>query len=395
MSDVPSLSEPFPPWPHYEPDEVEAAAEVLRSGRVNYWTSDTVQTFERAYAEHLGVARALAVANGTLALEVALGAFSIGAGHDVLVPSRSFVASASCVLARGARPVFCDLERDGQVVSVATLEAARTPATKAAIVVHLSGFVAEMPAIMEWASTHGVIVIEDCAQAHGASLGGRPAGAFGHGAAFSFCQDKILSTGGEGGLFATSDEAAYRRAWSLNQHGKSYEGVFEREHEPGFRWLVETPGTNWRLTALQAAIGLRQLEKLPAWRAARARNAEILREALEPLTGIRFDREPEGMVNAYYRTTCYLDPADGLSARDGIMARLQAAGWPVQSGTCAEIYREALFQSAGLAPPERLPVARELGETSLWFKVHPTINPEVMSAYAAAARAAVEAELAG
>jgi dTDP-4-amino-4,6-dideoxygalactose transaminase len=383
---------PFPPWPHYEEDEIDAVSAVLRSGKVNYWTGDTVQAFEAAYAEHLGLTRALAVANGTLALEVALGAFEIGPGADVLVPSRSFVASASCVLARGARPVFCDLERDGQVVSAATLEAARTPDTRAVIVVHLSGFVADMPAIMAWAEPHGIVVIEDCAQAHGASLGGTPAGAFGHGAAFSFCQDKILTTGGEGGLFATSDEAAYRRAWSLNQHGKSYEAVFERQHEPGFRWLVETPGTNWRLTALQAAIGLRQLEKLPSWREARTRNAAILREALAPLPGIRWDREPEDMVNAYYRATCYVAP-DQSSSRDKIMASLQAGGWPIQSGTCPEIYREKLFQDGGLAPPERLLVARELGETSLWFRVHHTISPEVMAAYAAAAKAAIEAEL--
>lgn len=382
---------PFPPWPHYEEDEIEAVSAVLRSGKVNYWTGDTVQRFEAAYAEHLGVSRTLAVANGTLALEVALGAFEIGPGADVLVPARSFVASASCVLARGARPVFCDLERDGQVVSAATLEAARTPATRAVIVVHLSGFVADMPAIMAWAEPHGIVVIEDCAQAHGAGLGGRAAGAFGHGAAFSFCQDKILSTGGEGGLFATSDEAAYRRAWSLNQHGKSYEAVFEREHEPGFRWLVETPGTNWRLTALQAAIGLRQLEKLPRWREARTRNAQALREATQP-AGVRWDSEPEGMVNAYYRATCYVPP-DQASARDKIMARLQAEGWPIQSGTCPEIYREKLFQDGGFAPPERLPLARELGETSLWFWVHHTIPPEVMTAYAAAAKAAIEAEL--
>ena len=334
----------------------------------------------------------MAVANGTLALEVALGAFEIGPGAEVLVPSRSFVASASCVLARGARPVFCDLERDGQVVSAATLEAARTPDTRAAIVVHLSGFVADMPAIMAWAEPHGIVVIEDCAQAHGASLGGRAAGSFGHGAAFSFCQDKILSTGGEGGLFATSDEAAYRRAWSLAQYGKSYEAVFEREHEPGFRWQIETAGSNWRLTALQAAIGLRQFEKLPAWREARTRNAGILREALEPLDGIRWDLEPEGMVNAYYRANCYVAPPIS-SSRDKIVARVQAGGWPIQSGTCPEIYREQLFQARGLAPPERLPAARELGETSLWFRVHPTISPEVMRAYAAAARAAVNAEL--
>lgn len=388
-----SAPAPFPPWPHYEEDEIEAVAAVLRSGKVNYWTGDTVQAFEAAYAEHLGVSRTLAVANGTLALEVALGAFEVGPGADVLVPSRSFVASASCVLARGARPVFCDLEREGQVVSTATLEAARTPETRAVIVVHLSGFMADMPAIMAWAEPHGIVVIEDCAQAHGASWGGRAAGAFGHGAAFSFCQDKILSTGGEGGLFATSDEAAYRRAWSLNQHGKSYEAVFEREHEPGFRWLVESAGSNWRLTAPQAAIGLRQLEKLPAWREARARNAGILRAALEPLDGLRFDREPEGLVNAYYRASCYVAP-ERSSARDTIMAGLQEGGWPVQSGTCPEIYRERLFRDGGWAPPERLPVARELGETSLWFWVHPTISPEVMERYAAATRAAAQAALA-
>lgn len=379
----------FPPWPHYEEDEIEAAADVLRSGRVNYWTGETVKAFERAYAAHLGLPHALAVANGTLALELALEAFGVGAGDEVLVPSCSFVASASCVLMRGARPVFCDLEREGQVVSVATLEAARTPQTRAAIVVHLSGFVADMPAIMAWAEAHGITVIEDCAQAHGARLGGRPAGSFGHGAAFSFCQDKIISTGGEGGLFATADEAAFRRAWSFSQHGKSYEGVFERQHPPGFRWLVDSVGTNWRLTAPQAAIGLRQLEKLPAWRAARAANAQLLFEALGDR--VRLDEHPPGLEHAFYRASCYLPEGRGPGPRDALVAAVQAAGWPIQIGTCPEIYRERLFQDRGLAPPERLPAAQALGETSLWVWVHPTIDEETMRRYAGAIRSALEA----
>ena len=379
----------FPPWPRYEADEIEAVAAVLRSGRVNYWTGETVKDFEAAYAAHLGLPHALALANGTLALEVALAAFQIGEGDEVLVPACSFVATASCVLMRGGKPVFCDLTRDGQVVTVETLEAARTPRTRAVIVVHLSGFVADVPAIMAWAEPRGIVVIEDCAQAHGARLDGQPAGSLGHGAAFSFCQDKILSTGGEGGLFATRDEAAFRRAWSLTQHGKSYEAVFEREHPPGFRWLVDSVGSNWRLTGIQAAIGLRQLEKLSTWSAARTRNARILYAALEG-SSARLERHPPGLEHAFYRASCFLPEGRGSEPRDALIAALQAEGWPIQSGTCPEIYREQVFVERGLAPAARLPVARALGETSLWLWVHPTIDSETMERYAAALRGALD-----
>lgn len=380
----------LPPWPHYGRDEIDAVASVLRSGRVNYWTGDTVAEFEDAYAAYLGRAHAIALANGTLALEAALVALDIGPGDEVLVPARSFVASASCVLTRGATPRFVDLAADAQHVDVDSLEAARTPNTRAAVVVHLGGAMADMTAIMAWADQHGVRIIEDCAQAHGATWDGRPAGSWGHAAAFSFCQDKILSTGGEGGLLAIDDEAGFRKAWAAKDHGKAYAAVYEREHPPGFRWYVESAGSNWRMTGMQAAIGLRQLDKLPRWRELRERNAKILRAALSDCPDLTLEALPDRLVHAWYRAYVFIEAAEGAQLRDAIAAELTREGWWAQAGACPEIYREKLFVDAGLAPATRLPRAVELGQTSLSFLVHPTIDAETMHAYADAARAAVQ-----
>jgi dTDP-4-amino-4,6-dideoxygalactose transaminase len=259
----------FAPWPHHEPDELEAVTRVLASGRTNYWTGSEAREFEREYAAALGRRHAIALHNGTLALELALHAFGIGPDDEVITTARTFIASASAAVMRGATPVIADVDRDSGNLTAETAAACITPRTRAIIPVHLGGWPVDMPALMDLARQHGLVVIEDCAQAHGASIDGRPVGAFGDAAAFSFCQDKILTTGGEGGLLALDDEGAWRRSWAFKDHGKSYEAVYEREHPNGFRWLHESFGTNWRMLEVQAAIGRLQLRKLPGWSARR------------------------------------------------------------------------------------------------------------------------------
>ena len=388
--DAPARVAPaLPPWPYYAPDEVAAVVEVLESGRVNQWTGDDVARFEAAYAEALEVPHCIALANGTLALEAALAAFDIGPGADVLVPARSFAASATCVLARGGRPRFVDLADDSQLVSVETLEAARTPETRAAIIVHLGGAMPDMIAICAWAESKGIVLIEDCAQAHGASWAGRPAGAWGDAAAFSFCQDKIITTGGEGGLLTTHDDAAFRRAWSVKDHGKSYARVFEATHPPGFRWLIESAGSNWRMTGMQAAIGLRQLAKLPEWNAKRTAHAATLERTLASVEGLRFESRPEALHHAWYRAYAYLDgEAMPWVLRDRILELLAAGGWPAQSGVCPEIYRERVFAEAGFAPTQPFARAAALGSSSLAFSVHPNCSDAQIEAYGQAIVAA-------
>lgn len=373
-----------PPWPVYSEDEIEAARKVLASGRVNAWTGNTNAAFEDAFAELLGLPHAISLANGSVALELALEALDIGPGDEVIVPARSFVASASCVARRGARPVFADICRDSQNLVPDTIEPVLGPATRAVIVAHIDGWPADMPAIMACAAAHDLLVIEDCAQAHGARFGGTHVGSFGNAGCFSFCQDKIISTGGEGGMLVTGCEDTWKKAWAIKENGKHYEDTISGSHAPGFRWLVRGFGTNYRMTALQAAIGIRQVEKLEGWHASRHRNARIMYEALSDIACLRRPWPDEHCDHAWYRYSCFTH--SGAQARDDLISAITRAGAPCFSGICPEIYRERAFVEAGCAPTARLPVARELGETCLSFLVHPTIDPDTMERYAATVR---------
>jgi dTDP-4-amino-4,6-dideoxygalactose transaminase len=360
-------------WPYFEDDEIAKVVEVLKAGEINQWTGPHVKAFEQAYAAHLGRRHAVALANGTLALDLALRVLHLEPGAEVIVTPRSFVASASCVPLAGCVPVFADVDADTQNLSAATIEAAITPKTRAVIVVHLAGYPADMAPIMALARRHGLKVIEDCAQAHGALIDGKPVGTFGDIAAFSFCQDKILTTGGEGGLIALDDEAMWREAWSFKDHGKSYRAVFETEHPPGFRWLHEDFGTNWRMLSIQAVMGSHQLARLERTNEVRAANAQVLIDASAAIPALRTPLPPPGVRHAWYRFYTFVRP-DHLKpgwTRDRIMTAIAAEGVPCFSGSCGEMYLEKAFQDAGYGPKDRLPVARLLGETSLAFLVDP------------------------
>lgn len=383
------LNTPFSPWPSYTQEECEAVARVLASNRVNYWTGDECREFEREFAEWVGADHAVAIANGTLALEIALMAAGVSAGDDVIVTPRSFIASASCAVALGARPVFADVDRDSQNITASTIEAALTPATRAIVCVHLAGMPCDMDPIMTLAEEHGLIVIEDCAQAHGARYRGRMVGSIGHVAAWSFCQDKIMTTGGEGGMITTNDETLWSRAWSRKDHGKSWDAVYEREHAPGFRWLHESFGTNARMLEFQGAIGRIQLGRMAGWHERRTANAGRLADACRDYDSVRVPVVPADVVHAYYRFYAFVEPdrlADGWS-RDRIVDEINARGVPCYHGACAEIYREKAFEGSASRPATRHAVARELGETSLMMLVHPTLTEAEIDRSAAALHA--------
>jgi dTDP-4-amino-4,6-dideoxygalactose transaminase len=366
----------LPTWPHFDEDEVAAVADVLRSGKVNYWTGDIGRQFECEYAEAVGTKYAVAVANGTLALELALYALDIGPGDEVIVPARTFVATATSVLMRGARPIFADVEADSGNISAATIEPLITPNTKAVICVHLAGWPCEMDDINLLAQRHGLRVIEDCAQAHGATYRGWPVGSLGDIAAFSFCQDKIITTGGEGGMVTMNDDALWRRAWSYKDHGKDWNAVYHRQHPGVFRWVHDHIGTNWRLTEMQSAIGRIQLAKLAEWTAARERNATTLCSVLYKCPGLHIPMPPDHVQHAWYKFYAYL--TDERQQRDAIVTELQRRGVPAGCGSCGEIYREGGLQSAGVVPASPCETSRHLAETSLMFPVHPTLTAEHM-----------------
>jgi dTDP-4-amino-4,6-dideoxygalactose transaminase len=368
----------LPSWPNFETDEIEAARRVLESGNVNYWTGSEGRNFEREYADYVGVKEAVACANGSLALEMALHALNLAPSDEVIVTPRSFIASVSAVVLTGLKPVFADVDRDSGNITAETIERALTAKTRAILPVHIGGWPCEMPEIMDLAESKGLKVIEDCAQAHGARVKGRSVGSFGHINAWSFCQDKIMTTGGEGGMVTTNSEELWNRAWSFKDHGKSFDAVFHRKHAPGFRWQHESFGTNMRLTEPQSAIGRVQLRKLEGWVERRRRNAAILVARLAGLGGLRFPQPEAGLEGAYYRLYGYIDDRalkTGVS-RDDVIGAVLEAGLPSSSGSCGEIYLEKAFEGTGFKPAARLPVANELGETSLAFLTHPTMNDE-------------------
>jgi dTDP-4-amino-4,6-dideoxygalactose transaminase len=372
------LNGPFPPWPSYTPEEADAASRVLLSNRVNYWTGQECREFEREFAAFAGTDYAVAVANGTVALDLALNGLGIGPGDDVIVTPRTFLASATAVVNAGARPVFADVDRDSQNITAETVAAVLTPNTKAVICVHLAGWPCDMDPIMELARERNLLVIEDCAQAHGARYKGRPVGSIGHVGAWSFCQDKIMTTGGEGGMVTTDDPVLWKRMWAYKDHGKSWDAVYERQHPPGYRWLHESFGTNWRMIEVQAAIGRIQLRRMADWKATRLRHARRIWEHARTLPGLRVPAVPGSIDHAAYKCYVFLD-LDALApdwTRERIMQSLADRGVPVYSGSCSEVYLEKAFDGTGFRPVERLPIARQLGDTSLMFLVHPTLQEE-------------------
>jgi len=376
---TPTVDKTLPEWPSFASDEIEAASAVLASGKVNYWTGEEGRSFEREYAASVGTNYAIALANGTVALELALYASGIGVGDEVIVPSRTFIATASCAVMRGAVPVVADVDPVSGNLTAESVAPLLTRRTKAIIAVHLAGWPCDMDPIRELARKHGIKVIEDCAQAHGATYKGRAVGSIGDIGAFSFCQDKILSTGGEGGLITTNDERVWNLAWSFKDHGKSFDAVYNRKHPIGFRWLHESFGTNWRLTEMQSAIGRVLLRKLPDRVQLRRRNAAILDQEFFQIPALRVVTPPNDFGHSYYKYYVYVRPEllrDGWD-RDRLMSAINAEGVPCSSGSCSEIYLEKAFPQVW-RPANRLPNAARLSETSLMFLVHPTLSAEDM-----------------
>ena len=378
------LNTPFSPWPSFTQAEADAVSQVLLSNKVNYWTGQECRHFEQEFADWSDSEYAIAMGNGTLALDVALQALEIGTGDEVIVTPRTFIASISSVINAGATPVFADVDEATGNITPESIAAVLTDKTKGIVCVHLAGWPCDMDGIMALANKHNLYVIEDCAQAHGATYKGRSVGSIGHIGAWSFCQDKIMTTGGEGGMVTTNDEQLWRKMWAYKDHGKSYAAVYETEHPPGYRWLHESFGTNWRMTEMQGVIGRIQLERMSDWTAKRTANAQAILDACAGweakgyLSVPRLENTPEfsGSKHAYYKLYVYVQPdnlPDGWS-RDRIIQAINDQGVPCFSGSASEVYLEKAFDHTGLRPASRLPVAKQLGETSLMFLVHPTLT---------------------
>ncbi|ALF59154.1 DegT/DnrJ/EryC1/StrS family aminotransferase [Psychrobacter urativorans] len=378
------LNTKFSPWPSFTQEEADAVSQVLLSNKVNYWTGQECRQFEKEFAEWADSKYAIALGNGTLALDVALQALDIGVGDEVIVTPRTFIASISCVVNAGATPIFADIDEATGNITVDTIKAVLTDKTKAIICVHLAGWPCDMDAMMTLADEHDLYVIEDCAQAHGAKYKGRSVGSIGHVGAWSFCQDKIMTTGGEGGMVTTNDEQLWRKMWAFKDHGKSYAAVYEKQHPPGYRWLHESFGTNWRMLEMQGVIGRIQLKRMSDWNAQRTANAYAILDACTQWANKGYLSVPQleksaqfsDCQHAYYKLYVYVKP-ENLPAdwsRDRIIDEINQLDVPCFSGSASEVYLEKAFDNTGLRPEPRLPIAKQLGETSLMFLVHPTLT---------------------
>jgi len=372
------LNTKFSSWPSYTLEEADAVHDIVLSNKVNYWTGNECRDFEKEFSIWSDAKYAVALGNGTLALDVALKVLKVGNGDEVIVTSRTFIASISSIVNSGSTPIFADVDLSSQNITPDSIRSVITDKTKAIICVHLAGWPCDMNEIMTIANEHDLYVIEDCAQAHGAKYKGKPVGSIGHIGCWSFCQDKIMTTGGEGGMVTTNDESLWRKMWAYKDHGKSYEAVYEREHPKGFRWLHESFGTNWRMTEMQAAIGRIQLKRMPDWHSKRLSNANNIWNAAKQCKGLRVPSILKHIEHAVYK--CYvfvrLDKLDKDWCRDRIIREINALGVPCYSGSCSEVYLEKAFDNTGFRPKERLPNAKELGESSLTFLVHPTLTED-------------------
>ena len=383
----------FPRWPIYSKAEISAVTRVLESGSGNYWHGSEGKTFEREFASYCGVRHGLAVANGTVALELCLRALGIGPGDEVVTTPRSFIATANSIVLCGARPVFADVDPDSQTITPDSVKTVLTGNTRAILTVHLAGWPCDVAGLQQLATEKGLYLIEDCAQAHGACVAGVKVGAWGHAAAFSFCHDKIISTGGEGGMLVSDDEELRAKAAAFRNHGRDPRNQPEGKHE--YPYLHGTVGSNYRMTEMQSAIGRVQLTRLEAWLEERQRNAALLREALDDFDLLRIPTPAKNLRHAYYRLYVFLDREklrpDWSRAR--IIDTLQAAGIPCDIGICPEIYREPAYRGMLTTAHARLPCARELGETAIAFPVHPGIGAELVRTMGRSIRALLDPAL--
>jgi dTDP-4-amino-4,6-dideoxygalactose transaminase len=377
------LNTPFSPWPSYSEEEIEAVTSVLKSNKVNYWTGEECRLFEKEFAHWCNTEYAISLANGTVALELAFRALGIGSGDEVIVTSRTFIASVSSIIAVGARPVFADIDPVSQNITAETIQPHISTKTKAILCVHLAGWPCDMEPILSLAKEHDVFVVEDCAQAHGAKYKGLPVGSLGDIGCWSFCQDKIMTTGGEGGMVTTNNEQLWKKMWSYKDHGKSWDAVNVKKNTTTteFRWLHESFGTNWRMTEMQAAIGRIQLKHVSNWQKQREQNSlKILNIAGQFPEFLRVHLPPASIKHAWYKCYLFIKP-EFLSknySREKIIFEITLRGVPCYSGSCSEVYLEKAFENTGFAPEKRLAVAKELGETSLMFLVHPTLKTQEM-----------------
>lgn len=363
-------------WPLFTENMINNISNILRSGKVNQWTGSKVFEFEKKFSEYFNVKHSVAVFNGSVALELCLKTLGISVNDEVIVTPRSFIASASSVNLCGGTPIFVDVDVNSQNITLNSIRKGFTSKTKAVILVHLAGCPCDVEEIVEWCHSNNIYVIEDCAQAHGAKYNGKYVGTFGDINAWSFCQDKIITTGGEGGMITTNNTNLFLKAWSYKDHGKNYEKMFNQIQNPGiFRWVHDSIGTNWRMTEMQASIGIDALDDLKKWVEIRRNNAFILNEILSDIPLIRLPQYNIKCYHSYYKYYCFIKPEllkDGTTRND-IIKEINNINIPCFQGTCGEIYKENAYNL-----DLEMPITKQLSNTSLMFLIDPSYSETII-----------------
>jgi dTDP-4-amino-4,6-dideoxygalactose transaminase len=335
------------PWPRFDDSAVKAVEDVLRSGKVNYWTGPKGMEFEREFANWQGSRFAVSCANGTAALHIALSALGIGPGDEVIVPSYSFIATSFSVVQAGAIPRFADVNIDDHCISIGSARKLVTDRTKAVIPVHLYGNVCDLDKVLAFAGEHNVFVIEDNAQGVGGSYKGRKTGTIGHIAACSFCQNKTFTTGGEGGMITTDDEDLAWQARSFRDHGYDVKDRLNLlAAEQKLSYIHNLVGWNYRMTEMQSAIGLAELARIDSWNLPnRRRNAHIIMDALDDLPQIRYKPlDTADRQNGWFALAFSLDIENMTCGIDEFVRAAVAEGAPCGKVFWPQCHTERAFR---------------------------------------------------
>ncbi len=368
-------------WPHFTKKEINSVIQVLKSGKVNYLNGNEGLKFEKNFSKFTNSKYSIAVSNGTNALELALKAIDLKFGDEVIVTSKSFIASASCVVALGAVPIFADVEINSQNISLDSIRQLINKKTKAIICVHIGGWPCDILKLLKICKIYKIKLIEDCSQAHGAKVNNKSVGSFGDFGTWSFCNDKIISTGGEGGMITTNSYKNYQKIWSLKDHGKNIKKYLNIKNNYSFRYIHDSFGSNFRLTEMQSSIGNAQLLYIKERVKLRQRNANQYIKNFKNCKFIITPIIPKNITHSFYRL--YLRFNFKFIKKNWnknkIINKLNKLGFECSEGACSEIYNEKCFRNSKFKVKKSLKNCVELSKSSFALKVDHTISLQTIN----------------
>ena len=336
-------------WPQHSFDEIKKTISILKSGKTNYLYGNEGELFEREFAKFSDTKFAVALSNGTVALDLAIKSLNLKKNSEILVTPRSFIASASCILLNNLKPKFIDVESQSHNISSSHIIKNINKKTSAIICVHLGGMPCNMIEIMQIAKKYNLYVIEDCSQAHGAKINNKSVGSFGDIATWSFCYDKIISTAGEGGMITTNNKKLYEYCWSYKDHGKDrYKYRLSKKVNDGkFKFLHDILGSNYRLTEIQSAIGRIQLKKIKKNKLRRNNISKLIIQKFKNSKLYSFQKSDFNYEHAYYRLYININKKNVLPKVYNLHFIKYLISNKISSGvgTSSEIYKEKSFKN--------------------------------------------------